>query len=311
MDDLLDRSAGMSTSRRETHAILGAGGVGGLVGAVLASAGARVILLLRPAAIPGYPDHLTLESPLGNVSGPVKSAGKLEDEVDVLWVTTKATSLAEGLEEIPDPSLAGLVVPLLNGVDHIALLRSRFGADRVIPGTIACEVERVAPGRIVQRSPFARLAFAAAGEVGLSWASGALSRFGCECRFDPDERTLLWKKLVMLAPMALTTTASGLPLGEVRDRPELAAQLEAAAREACAVARAEGAQVDAGETVQMLRNMPAALRSSMQKDVAAGRAPELDAIAGPILRGGRAHGIAVPTTAELSAIVAGYGPAGH
>ena len=37
-------------------------------------------------------------------------------------------------------------------------------------------------------------------------------------------------------------------------------------------------------------------RSSMQKDVAAGLPPELDAIAGPILRGGGEHGIEVLAT---------------
>ncbi len=108
----------------------------------------------------------------------------------------------------------------------------------------------------------------------------------------------------MLAPMALNTTAAGLTVGELWARPELAGQFEAVAREACAVARALGANVDAEETVRLLRGMPAGLRSSMQKDVAAGRPPELDAIAGPILRGGRDHGIPVPVTDRLAAAIA-------
>ena len=41
----------------------------------------------------------------------------------------------------------------------------------------------------------------------------------------------------------------------------------------------------------------------MQKDVDAGRPPELDAIAGPILRGGERHGIPVPGTGELVRLV--------
>ena len=47
----------------------------------------------------------------------------------------------------------------------------------------------------------------------------------------------------------------------------------------------------------------ATMQSSMQKDVAAGREPELDAIAGPILRGGTRYGIPVPVTAELARLV--------
>jgi 2-dehydropantoate 2-reductase len=292
-----------------THAILGAGGVGGFVGAVLADAGEQVLLLLRAESLAGHPETLTLESPLGRLTAPVGKAVALEQEADVLWVATKATQLEAALAAIPDPRLARMVIPLLNGVDHVARLRSRFGAERLVPGTIAAELERAAPGHLLHRSQFARFGFAAAGEQRLSRVNEILTRFGCSCRFEADELTLLWRKLVLLAPMALSTTASGRPLGEVWADPEWGRRCEAAAREACAVALALGAKVDAEETVRALRGFPDGLRSSMQKDVAAGRPPELDAIAGPILRGGRAHGIPVPVTTELAASIAAASPA--
>jgi len=286
-----------------SHAILGAGGVGGFVGAVLAGAGEQVRLLLRAESLAGYPATLTLEGPLGNVTGPVEPARVLDTEVDVLWVTTKATQIQAALGAVPDPALARMVVPLLNGVDHVGRLRARFGDKRVVPGTIAGELERTAPGRIVLRSPFVRFAFAAAGEQSLAGVAGILTRFGCTCRFDGDELTLLWRKLVMLAPMALNTTAAGRAVGELWADPEWARRFEEVAREACAVAGALGAKVDVEEIVRMLRGFPGSLRSSMQKDVAAGRPPELDAIAGPILRGGVRYGIPVPVTAGLVAMI--------
>ena len=43
----------------------------------------------------------------------------------------------------------------------------------------------------------------------------------------------------------------------------------------------------------------------MAKDLLAGRQLELDAIGGPILRGGEQYGIAVPTTTALVAAVQG------
>jgi len=286
------------------HAILGAGGVGGFVGAVLAAAGEPVLLLLRGESLASHPRTLTLDSPFGHLEAPVATAAVLAQAADVLWVATKATQLEAALDAVPDPSLAGTVVPLLNGVDHVARLRSRFGAARVVPGTIAGELERSAPGCIVHRTPFANFGFAAAGEQRLARAAGILTRFGCGCRFEADELTLLWRKLVMLAPMALNTTASGRALGDLRSDPEWSARFEASAREACAVALALGAMVDTEETVRTLRGFPGQLRSSMQKDVAAGRPPELDAIAGPILRGGLALGIPVPVTAGLAAGIA-------
>ena len=74
-------------------------------------------------------------------------------------------------------------------------------------------------------------------------------------------------------------------------------------REACAVAMAEGAKVDAESVLAGMMKMPANMRSSMQKDVERGNSPELDAIAGPILRGAARHGIEVPTTKKLVAAV--------
>jgi 2-dehydropantoate 2-reductase len=264
-----------------------------------------VLLLLRAESLTDHPDTLTLESPLGNLTAPVEKAAALDQEVDILWVTIKATQLETALDLVPNPALAHMVVPLLNGVDHVARLRARFGAERVVPGTIAAELERAAPGKIVHRSAFARFGFAAAGEQRLARVTEILTRFGCNCRFEADELTLLWRKLVMLAPMALNTTAAGRTVGELWSDPEWSRRIEAAAREACAVALGLGAKVETEETVRTLRGFPGGLRSSMQKDVAAGRPPELDAIAGPILRGGPALGIPVPVTAALAAMIEG------
>jgi len=286
------------------HAILGAGGVGGFVGAVLAAAQEPVLLLIRHESLAAHPHALTLDSPLGHLEAPVTLLGTLDEPVDVLWITTKATQLEAALTLVPDPARAGRVVPLLNGIDHVARLRKLFGAEHVVPATIAAELERKAPGHIVHRSDFVRFGFAASGQDVLTRPAELLSRFGCGTSFDPDELTLLWRKLVLLAPMALNTTAAGRNVGGLRADPEWAGRLEQAAREACAVAVAEGAKLDAGKTLAMLATFPDSLRSSMQKDVAAGRPPELDAIGGPILRGGERHGIPVPVTAELVATIA-------
>jgi 2-dehydropantoate 2-reductase len=61
--------------------------------------------------------------------------------------------------------------------------------------------------------------------------------------------------------------------------------------------------VDVEKVLGASGNFPRDMRSSMQKDVDRGNVPELDAIAGPILRGGTKHGIAVPATRELAAKV--------
>jgi 2-dehydropantoate 2-reductase len=281
------------------HAVLGAGGVGGFDGALLAQAGEPVLLLLRPETLAYHPATLTLQSPLGNASGPVETATVLGRPVDILWVTPKATQLEAALRLVPDPSLPRAVVPLLNGIDHIALLADRFGADRVLPATIAGELERASPGQIVHRTRPASFGFPTRGATTLGPVAEILTRFGCTVVFEPDEKTLLWRKLTALAPMALTTTASFKPFGEIRDDPIWRSRLDAAVRETAAVAKADGATISVDRTLEFLNGAPPTLRSSMYKDVAAGRAPELDAIGGPILRLGERYGIPVPEVASL------------
>lgn len=284
------------------HAILGAGGVGGLIGACLAQSGASVTLVVRREVLAQYPKTLRLESPFGNFSVDVALATEVP-AVDALWITVKATQLEPALGALKTPEAVRTIIPLLNGIDHVALLRARYGTARVIPATIAVESERVSPGHIVHRSPFARLSVLSAGRGLLGSTMDQLQHLGFECHFVDDEPTLMWGKLVFLAPFALTTTAADKTVGEIFSDPQWRSLGEACVREACAVAIAEGARVDADKVLSGAAMMPGSLRSSMQKDVAQHKTPELDAIAGPILRGARQHGIQVPATQTLVAAV--------
>ena len=284
------------------HAILGAGGVGGLIGACLAHAGDSVTLVVRREALAQYPRQLQLESAFGNFTVDVSVAAEVPP-VDGLWITVKATQLEPALGALKNPDGVRAIVPLLNGIDHVALLRARYGFGRVIPATIAVETERVAPGHIVHRSPFARLNVLEAGRDLLGTAVDQLQQIGFECRYVEDEPTLMWGKLVFLAPFALTTTASDKTTGEMMADPNWGPLGFACLREACAVALAEGAKIDADAVIAGVMKMPGNMRSSMQKDVEQHKTPELEAIAGPILRGARRHGIEVPATKKLVAAV--------
>jgi len=285
------------------HAILGAGGVGGLVGGAIAKAGHPVTLLVRPARRDHYPERLTVQSEtLGAFEAPVQVADRLEGQFDVVWVTVKATALEAALDAVPPEELGGgVVVPLLNGVDHVGRLRERYGPERVLPGTIRVEAEQVAPGRVRHRSAFADVQVAPdpTTRVRAEALCGELRAAGLGCEVRDDELTMLWGKICFLAPFALATTASGGPLGDVRSDPRWRTRLEECVKEACAVGVAEGAKVAPEPILATFRGLPDGFRSSMQKDVAAGRQPELDAIAGPVLRGGSEHGIDVPATRAL------------
>lgn len=284
------------------HAILGAGGVGGLMAAALVHEGDAVSVVLRPATYARHPEKIHLESAFGNFDAPVAKATSLEGYFDVVWLAVKATQLSEAIETLSAAKgRFGVVVPLLNGVDHVARLRELFGHDSVIPATIAVESERVSPGHIIHRSPFVKLAISSIGKQKLADPVQKLTRFGFKCELLDDESTLMWRKLVFLAPLALTSSASGKNAGEMKADPAWRERLLNAVRETAAVAVAEGANVDLSITLKTVEGFPPSTRSSMQKDLEAGRPPELEAIGGPILRDGEKHGIPTPTIRQLIA----------
>lgn len=285
------------------HAILGAGGVGLLIGGALAQAGRPVLLILRPPALEEYPGGVHVESVvLGEFDVDVPASTRLDRPVDVLWVTVKAPQLEEALR-LASPAVApdAVAVPLLNGVDHVARLREVFG-DLVIPGAIRVESERVGPGHVVQASPFAStdLGPSPAMRERADGIAAELYDAGLACTVRDGEAEVLWGKLALLAPFALGTSSILQPIGPARDDPDVRRLMCAAVREVCAVAATEGAPLDPDVFTQALLGMPHDMRSSMQKDISAGREPELDAIAGPVLRRGRERGIGTPAVEELA-----------
>jgi len=280
------------------HAVLGAGGVGGLIGGLLAQAGEEVTLIVKPEANAGYPAILRVERPIGEFRIAVRHTARLEHPVDVLWITVKATQLAAALRQLPKAP-AESIVPLLNGIDHVDELRARYGSKPVVAGTIAVESERLAAGHIVQHSPFLRVALSASGETRLSEVAAKLRAVHCGCDFHSDELTMLWTKLAFLAPFALTSTASARDFGGVLHDTAWMERFRACMEETCAVATAAGAKVSSAKGMEIAHILPGAMRSSMQRDLDAHRMPELDAIAGPIIRGSARHKISVPVTQEL------------
>jgi 2-dehydropantoate 2-reductase len=279
-------------------AVLGPGGVGGFLAAALARADEPVTVIARAeTAATIERDGIRVESVrLGNFTARPGTAERLTEPGATLVVATKATTLPAALERIDaEPAL---VVPLLNGLDHMDVLRERFGADRVAAGTIRIEADRPAAGHITQTSGFLRVDLAPPSGPVRAFAD-ALERAEVPARVMDTEADVLWGKLVRLNALACTTSAYDKLLGEIRDDSDLVAELRACVEEAAAVANAEGATVDPETVMAELADAHATLGSSMQRDIAAGRTPELDAIPGAVLRHAARHGVKAPTIAAL------------
>ena len=267
-------------------AILGAGAVGGMLGVLLAEAGHDVEMLASDRTSTAINVRgLALRSPrYGELHARVPARPWLTAPVDILFVAVKAPDLLVALTRVPAELLRGaVVVPLLNGVDHVPLLRGLFPKAAVVPMTVAVEATRIEPGVIEHVSPFADYAISAGRQETAADPGTLLSAAGLDVDSSaPDEATLLWRKLSFLAPLALLTTRARDAVGPAREaRPDL---LDALVDEAAAAAAADGITIDPVAVLERLGALPAGMRSSMLKDALAGATLELDAIAGPVMR---------------------------
>jgi 2-dehydropantoate 2-reductase len=273
-------------------AILGSGAVGALLAAELVRSGTEVAVITTEASAAAIAaDGIGVTSPVfGDHVERVRAVPALEAPPGALVVATKAPHLEAALERVAgEPEV---VVPLLNGLDHMDILRRRFA--NVVAGTVRVQAHREDRTHVVHRAPFLTVTIAAPGAPALG---EALGRAGVEVRAGGAEADVLWAKLSRLAGIALATTAADAPLGDVRE------DAEAVSREVAAIAVAEGAKVDADTVIGELRALPDAATSSLRGDVNRSHPPatdhELDAIGGAVLRAAARHGLPAPRTRAL------------
>src|SRR3954447_2987873 len=206
-----------------TFAMLGPGGVGGFLAAALERAGGAVTVVARESTAEAIArDGIRVRSVrLGDFESHPAALNSMEGPVDALLVATKTTGLEDAWARVSglEPRI---VLPLLNGLDHLDLLRELYGS-RAVAGSIRIESTRVATGEIVQTSGFLRIDMASADPamlVPLGELAQALDAAGVPARILESEAQAMWGKLVRLNALACTTSAWDLPLGEIRSDPE-------------------------------------------------------------------------------------------
>ena len=287
-----------------TAAILGPGAVGGSLAVRLANAGVQVVCVAHAEAVGLIAlAGLVVESPEGTLTARVEATEHLAKPVDLLLVTVKAPALEDAIERV-DPSAVseGVVVSLLNGLEHMDVLRARFDG-RVAAGSIShFQAYRAGRVQIVEATlaPVITMASESLSRSRLEQAADMLRRARIDVRVGENERRVLWHKLARIAPLAAVTAVSGRPVGELRDDPKWRSKLEGGIVEACAVAEADGVSLRPAAQWAIIDEMADETTTSAARDVAAGRRSELDALLGGVLRAAERLDVACPTLTELA-----------
>lgn len=281
-------------------AVLGIGGVGGMLavrtGAVCVASDGTAAAIAE-----GGLRLVTGEEEL--VAQP-RVVTELAERVSVLVVAVKAYALRSALARIAPESVAGAVVlPLLNGLEHLETIRSALPEATVVAGSIG-RFEAFSPrrGLVHQRSAGALVTAASdtLTESELRRFVAPLDAPGIQLALGTSERAVLWEKAARLAVLAAATIASGAPAGTLKQEP-WRGRLVAALDEACSVARVDGVALAPAEQWAIIEAMQPELTTSAARDAAAGRETELDAITGAVVRAGERLGVPTPELALLLA----------
>ena len=286
-------------------AILGAGGVGGYYGGLLARAGQSVTLLARGAHLDALRERgLEVRTPDGTFTVVVDATTNPEDlgQVDLAVVAVKSYSLSEIAPAARFLAEKGAdVLPLLNGVEAAdRLIAGGVPAERVLGGLTEISATRIAPGVIERRSAFQRVGV---GELagGISERAeriaAAFRETGVDARASADITADLWRKLAFIATMSAACGLARSPVGPIRDAPLGHLLIERAAREVIAVGQALGVDLgedDVSRILAFVDSMAPGLKPSFLLDLESGGPTELDDLCGAVSRIGREVGVDTP-----------------
>jgi 2-dehydropantoate 2-reductase len=291
--------------------VIGAGGVGGYFGGRLVQSGVDVTFLVRPKRAQQLAEHgLVIKSAVGDATLAVRTITSADAgrPFDLVLVACKSYDLASSIEAAARHMAAGagLVLPLLNGMAHIDVLRERFGKDRVLGGLCGIFATLSPAGEVVQMEGLPpRIAF---GRFKDQIERGVLeeparlieqvmgqANFNSK-RVEPIEQGL-WEKWVVLAAMAAGTCLMRGSVGAIVASEDGNAVMEELLAETTTIARATG-YPPSEQYLATVRGVLTAAGSnataSMLRDIQKGGATEADHIIGDMLRRARRLGVSTP-----------------
>jgi 2-dehydropantoate 2-reductase len=294
-------------------AVIGAGGVGGLLAGLAARAGLEVALLARGEALAAIrADGLWVTT--GGEQFTARPAAVSDDPAalgrcDAVLVAVKSwqvAALAPSLAPLIAPG--GVVVPLQNGVEAAARLAAGLPGVKVAGGVTFVFARSDGPGRVQNAGPPPRVTLgerpgAPIGGV-LAPLAAALNGAGVVASVSEAIEVVAWEKLLFVAPFGAVGAVSRAPAGALRETPETRRLLAGLIAEGAAVARARGVALSAdvvARTLALLDGVAWKATVSMQRDLAAGRPSELQDQTGAVARLGAEAGVPVPLHEALLA----------
>src|SRR5690625_2127628 len=284
--------------------ILDADAVGGYFGGRLAASGADVTFHVREGRARQLEDGLRIESPCGDARLPVRTLlpGEAAPPPDIIMLACKAYGLTAAMETIaPHIHEDTVILPVLNGMNHIPLLASRFSEARIWGGVAHIVATLAEDGRVLHMNEVHRLTIGPRGDDGSLMLAERLVEAGRQAGYDSrlsgDVLQDLWDKWVFLASLAAATTLFRAPIGQILHADAGEALLMGLLDEIAGIAAAEGhrpGEKTLATARAVLTERGSKLTASMLRDMQAGSPTEGEHVIGDLVRRAAAHGIETP-----------------
>jgi len=310
--------------------IVGAGAIGGLVGARLAMAGHEVALVARGAHLDAIGTRgLTYRGPDGRETRLRLPASERPDAFgrqDVAVIALKAHSIAPMLERLqPLLDADTPVVTAINGLpwwyfyaaggphdgsrieclDPQDAMRRALDPSHLVGCVVHAAAEVVAPGTVHHTGGRDFILGELDGSVRARTTAfaDALKGAGLAARVTTAIRDEIWTKLIGNLSVNPISALTGARIGEVLDDPALCTLARAMMAEGMRVADAYGARIGVSidERIALGRKVGGA-KPSMLQDIEKGRPLELDAIVQSVVELGRRAGVATPSIETVAAL---------
>jgi 2-dehydropantoate 2-reductase len=293
---------------------LGAGATGGYFGGRLMQSGQNVTFLVRPRRQAQLMEQgLVIDSTLGNLRMPVQMVTRATAPYDLVVLTAKAYDLDAAIDSIrPAVGPDTLVLPLLNGLNHLDRLDAAFGAERVLGGL--CGIfATLDPAGIIRITGKMNLLVAGARQPAqAARVTDFISRFAgtsVDAVDSPDILQDMWEKFVLITTLAGSTCLMRAPIGAILATPDGAAFLTGLWQECQQVATAHGhaprpAAEESVRSIVTAQGSPAT--ASMLRDIEKGGPIEAEHILGDMLRRGRDAGLTLPLLTLATTHVRAY-----
>jgi 2-dehydropantoate 2-reductase len=294
-------------------AVIGAGGIGGLYGGLLARAGHDVAFLARGSHLQAIRETgLEIRSAdFGTfvVHGVASDNAADLGQADLVLFAVKTYDLeqaAAAAKQVLGPSAS--LLTFQNGVNAPDQVAAIVGEQHVLIGTTGLETTILEPGVIGHLSPGHFVTVSALDgppTPPVELTAETLRGAGIQTTVTPDGRRALWEKATLLIPMATSTAACQAALGPIRDLPETRQFTSTLIDEVSAVARAYGYDLPlAGERARsIIEHAAPTMKASMARDFERGARTELEALTGALVRMADARGVDVPATRTAYAIL--------